>query len=346
MKITNVRAVQPVAEKSPPDWRTTLGQILVAVDTDVGITGYGVGGGGLAGIHVIKTVLRDFLQDRDPEDVESLWELMYQTTLPYGQKGLAIMALSGIDLALWDIRGKAAKLPLAELLGGKVGQPMPTYITVWDTIHAALDRGFRSFKLHVENRDDGDKVAAVASTVEEARREVGDECDIAIDAWMRWDLPTTIDVARAIEPFRVTWIEEPLPADDLDGYAILATESPVPIAGGEHEFTAAAFRPLVERRLHTILQPDVCWCGGLTQLIEIYKMAQGAGLRVCPHRGSEVWSLHAIAALDNDPLPESGRPWMTWVGGQPPIEDGYVTLTDRIGFGVEIDEDSLEILYS
>ena len=346
MKITNVRAVQPVAEGSPPDWRTTLGQILVAIDTDAGITGYGVGGGGLAGIHVVKTVLRDLLVDRDPANIEELWELMYQTTLPFGQKGLAIMALSGVDLALWDVRGKAEEQAIAELLGGKTNVTMPTYITVWDTIHAALDRGFRSFKLHVENRTDGGTIAAVRESVEEARREVGDECDIMIDAWMRWDLETTLAVGRAIEPFNVAWIEEPLPADDFDGYATLATDCPVPIAGGEHEFTAAAFLPLVNQRLHTIFQPDVCWCGGLTQLIKIYNMAQSPGLRVIPHRGSEIWSLHAIAALDNDPLAESGRPWMTWIGGQPTIEDGLVMLGDGHGFGIDIDEDSLEILYS
>src|SRR5689334_23801851 len=99
MKIVEVRAVQPPSPGAPPDWRTSLGQFLVAIDTDVGLTGYGVGGGGLAGVHVARTVLRDVLLGRDAGPVESLWRAMYDATLPFGRKGLAIMALSGADLA-------------------------------------------------------------------------------------------------------------------------------------------------------------------------------------------------------------------------------------------------------
>jgi L-rhamnonate dehydratase len=90
-----------------------------------------------------------------------------------------------------------------------------------------------------------------------------------------------------------------------------------------------------------VLQPDVCWCGGLTELIRIYDMANKAGVRVCPHRGAELWGLHAVAALDRQPLAESGRPWMTWVGGQPPIVDGFIQLGDAHGFGATIDEDTI-----
>ncbi len=117
----------------------------------------------------------------------------------------------------------------------------------------------------------------------------------------------------------------------------------MPIAGGEHEFTAAGFGELITRRVHQILQPDVCWCGGMTEMVKIYRLAHEAGLRVCPHRGAEIWGLHAVAALDPEPLAESGRPWMTWVGGQPPVVDGFVQLTDAPGFGVVIDEGSLRI---
>ncbi len=344
MKITNVRAIQPVAENSPPDWRTSMGQILVAVDTDVGLTGYGVGGGGLAGVHVANTVLRDVLLGEDPEPIGRLWRTMYETTLPFGQKGIAVMAISGVDLALWDLRGKAAGQPVARLLGGQTGQPIPTYITVWDELEAAIADGFDAFKLHVEHRSDGGTVDSVVGAVAAARDLIGPERPLMIDAWMRWDIETTLSVAAQVEPFRLEWIEEPLPADDFDGYETLARRSPVPIAGGEHEFTFAGFRPLIERRLHQILQPDVCWCGGLSELVRIYEFAQPAGLRVCPHRGAEVWGLHAVAALDRQPLAESGRPWMGWVGGQPPIIDGNITLGDEPGFGVEIDEAALKTL--
>ncbi len=343
MKITDVRAVQPVAPHSPPDWRTSMGQFLVAIDTDAGLTGYGVGGGGLAGVHVARTVLRDVLLGRDAEPVEELWQAMYQATLPFGQKGLAIMALSGVDLALWDLRGKANRCPVARLLGGRVGQAIPTYVTVWGEIPEEILPRFTAFKLHVEHRYGIGTANGVATLVAEARQRVGPDRPLMLDAWMQWDLATTLAVAEKIKPYDVGWIEEPLPADDRAGYAELSRRCPIPIAGGEHEFTARAFAELVEHRLHQVLQPDVCWCGGLTELVRIYQLARKAKVRVCPHRGAEVWGLHAIAALDPEPLAESGRPWMTWVGGQPPILDGYIVVIDAPGFGVHIDEDNLPL---
>lgn len=341
MKITDVRATQPIAPNSPPDWRTSLGQILVAVDTDRGLTGYGVGGGGLAGIHVVRTVLRDLLLGQDPEAIDKLWQAMYQATLPFGRKGIAIMALSGVDLALWDLRGKAARSPVAVLLGGKVGKAIPAYATAWGQIPADMLEQYRAFKLHVEQPAGSEVVDWVVRLVEQSRQQVGPDCPLMIDAWMTWDVPTTLAVADRIKHLDIGWIEEPLPADDLAGYAELAGQCPIAIAGGEHEFTAAGFGELIDRRLHQVLQPDVCWCGGLSELIKIYGLARKAGLRVCPHRGAELWALHALAALDPAPLAESGRPWMTWVGGQPPIENGHIRLPDAPGFGALIDESAL-----
>lgn len=346
MKITDVRAVQPVSPTSPPDWRTSLGQILVAVDTDAGLTGYGVGGGGFAGIHVIRRVLRDLLLGEDPERIESLCDAMYQATLPFGRKGIAVMAQSGVDLALWDLRGKAAGQSVCELLGGETGKPLPTYITVWDVsdLTPELAATHAAFKLHTGGKDAADIPEAVWESVSRARQTIGPEKELMIDAWMQWDIETTVAVDRRCRSANLSWIEEPIPADDLHGYAELQSRCETPIAGGEHEFTSAAFRELIDRKLHAVLQPDVCWCGGLTELIRIYEAANAAGVRVCPHRGAEVWSLHAIAALDPNPLAESGRPWMTWVAGQPAIEDGTITLGDAPGFGLEIDEASLPLL--
>jgi L-rhamnonate dehydratase len=333
MKIRDVRAVQPAAPGSPPDWRTSLGQILVAVDTDAGLAGYGVGGGGAAGIHVVRTVLRDLLLGRETEPIDRLWQAMYDATLPFGRKGLAVMALSGVDLALWDLRGKAERRPVVELLGGSADRVIPVYHTAWDTIAPELTGQFRAFKLHVG----ADRVGAVVHAVEQARAVVGPDCPLMVDAWMKWDVPTTLAVAERVAGFHVGWIEEPLSPDDLAGYAELRDRCPVPIAGGEHEFTALGFAPLIEGRLHQVLQPDVCWCGGLTELVKIYRLARAAGLRVCPHRGAEVWALHALAALDPEPLAESGRPWLTWVRGQPPVRGGIIRLSGEPGFGSGIE---------
>jgi L-rhamnonate dehydratase len=169
-----------------------------------------------------------------------------------------------------------------------------------------------------------------------ARDAIGPDRELMIDAWMAWDVDTTLAIAERIGPLGIGWIEEPLSADDLRGYEELCRHCPIPIAGGEHEFTAIGFRELIDRRLHHVLQPDACWVGGMTEMVKIYRMAQEAGLRVVPHRGAEVWGLHAIAALDPRPLAESGRPWMTWVEGQPAIVAGEVRVGDRPGFGVTV----------
>jgi L-rhamnonate dehydratase len=330
MKITNVRACQPPCD-SPPDWRTSMGQILVAVDTDAGVTGYGVGGGGLSAIHIVHTVLRDCLLGREPEPVESLWQEMYDATLAFGRKGVAIMALSGVDLALWDLRGKVANRSIAQLLGGPVQARMPTYTTVWDDIPESLVGQHSAFKIHL-GRSDGN-LDRFVEIVAHARQRVGPDVALMIDAWMLWDAPFTLRFADRVAPLRIEWIEEPLPPDDWAGYAELGRLSAIPIAGGEHEFTAKAFAELIERRLHSVVQPDVCWCGGMTELVKIYRLANQHGVRVCPHRGAEIWALPALAALDRQPLAESGRPWMTWVGGQPAIVDGIIEAPAGPGFG-------------
>ncbi len=340
MKITEVRACQPLSPTSPADWRTSLGQILVAIDTDVGLTGYGVGGGGAAGIHVVRTVLRERLLGRDPAPLAKLWDDMYASILAFGRKGLAIMALSGVDLALWDLAGKAAKTSVANLLGGAKHRRAPVYVTVWDDLPPDLVGKYSAYKLHVGNSLETSPTDLEARLTD-FRRALGPAPQLMIDAWMRWTIPHTLEVARRVAPLGVAWIEEPLSPDDLAGYAELTRNCPIPIAGGEHEFTAIGFRELIDRRLHQVLQPDVCWCGGMTQLVKIYALAHAAGLRVCPHRGAEIWSLPALAALDPEPLAESGRPWIDWVPGQPAIQDGFIDLPEGWGFGADIDESRL-----
>jgi L-alanine-DL-glutamate epimerase-like enolase superfamily enzyme len=263
---------------------------------------------------------------------------MYNATLPFGRKGIAIMALSGVDLAMWDLRAKAAGKPVAEVLGGRTGQEIPTYSTVWDDVDPQTAAGMQAVKLHVHPENQCDLVGEVVWRTEAAREAIGPHRELMIDAWMEWDVDTTLAIAERVQPLGIGWIEEPLPADDLTGYAELCRHSPIPIAGGEHEFTAIGFRELIERRLHHVLQPEACWCGGMTEMVKIYRMAHAAGLRVVPHRGAEVWGLHAITALDPAPLAESGRPWMTWVRGQPEMEGGRIQLGAAPGFGVDFDD--------
>lgn len=165
-----------------------------------------------------------------------------------------------------------------------------------------------------------------------------------VDAFARWDVETSLRVAEEIAPFEVAWLEEPLLPGNLDGYAELADRSPVPIAGGEHEYTADGFRELLDRGLHAVLQPDINWCGGMTTLIDVYQMARRRGVRVCPHRGSEPFALHAIAALDPDPLAESPRDWFQCFSGAPKIHKGKTQVTRTEGFGVDVDEKTRSLL--
>ncbi|MEZ6067475.1 MAG: enolase C-terminal domain-like protein [Planctomycetaceae bacterium] len=337
MRITSIRAWQPIAANSPDDWRTSLGQIAVKVTTDDGLTGYGVGGGGRAAIHIIDEVLAPLLVGCDARPVEDLWQAMYAQTLPFGRRGVAVMAISGVDLALWDLRAKRAGVTVAALLGsGGAGEGMPTYNTLWDEVDDPTLAEAMPVKLHVTLTDPHDRLGEIVRKVTAARERLGPGRRLMLDAWMKWDVELTLRAAERLAPLGIDWIEEPISPDDVRGYERLVRDCPIPIAGGEHEFTRFGFGPLIEGRLHHILQPDVSWCGGLTELVWIYQRAQTAGLRVVPHRGSEVWALHAIAALDRQPLAESGRNWMAWVIGQPTAVAGRIAIPSAAGFGVSL----------
>ena len=255
------------------------------------------------------------------------------------------MAISAVDLALWDLRAKARDCSVAAQLGDVPRQVLPMYRTIskdadptrWlHQMEAAVLEGYRSVKIgglgQLHPTHDADRILDL---VKQARDLVGHEVELMTDVGMQWqDVDAVIELSQRLADHDLGWLEEPLPADDLDGYARLAAESRVPIAGGEHEFTARGFEELMSRGAHHIYQPDVCWCGGLTQLLEIYRLARGYDVRVCPHRGSEAWSLPALQTVDPQPLAESGRPWMEWVGGGQ-WEGATVTPSTELGFGVD-----------
>jgi L-alanine-DL-glutamate epimerase-like enolase superfamily enzyme len=340
LKITDIRAFQPATPGSPPDWRTKLGQIIVEVHTESGLVGIGVGGGGAAGIHVIHTVLKDLLVGRDAAPVEELHRAMCEHTMFYGRKGLVIMALSGVDLALWDLRGKHAGQPVAKLLNPDVdlAAAIPTYATVFgdQEVAAAVAGNHAGLKLHVERFGHEPNVAKLGEMVKSVREQLGPKKSLMVDAYGKWNLETTARAAEAMAPHNLTFLEEPLPPDDLDGYEELVKRTRVPIAGGEHEYLAGGFKELIDRRLHAVLQPDINWCGGLTTVVEIYKLAKATGLTVLLHRGCEPFALHALAALDPKPLAESPRVWFKALRGAPEIEQGTIRLTDAPGFGVSV----------
>jgi L-rhamnonate dehydratase len=347
MRITRVTALHPHTKAGPPDWRTSLGQFVAGVETDSGVRGIGVGGGGPVGVAVIEAVLGPLLVGQSLEsvaDVEQLWERMYQATLAFCRKGLAIMAISAVDLALWDALARSQGISVAQLLSRSdrnTSGPraeVPCYATSREP-EAETAKGFRAVKLALS----GTPFAEAIDRVTRVRRAIGPDVQLMTDAWGQWSLEQSLRAVEAFKELNVGWLEEPLPADLMEEYAELCRRSPVPIAGGEHEYTVHGFRELADHGAHAVWQPDVCWTGGLTQLRAIYALAaktsargpQGEQpVRVVPHRGAEVWSLHAIASLDPDPLAESGRPWLRWIENQPEIVGGRVRIPDEPGFGV------------
>ena len=316
---------------------------MVTIETECGLSGYGVGGGGISGMHVVRSVLKQRLRGTHFDAAEELWDDLDTALLPVGSNGLASMALSAVDLALWDLQGKANDAPVAKLLNPNVDldQPIPTYLTVWDEIPESVLDSPAGVKLHLGHFEDGNETdASVDHFVQRtatARKVIGDDRPLMVDAWMTWDVATTLEYADRVKDLNLEWIEEPLPLTDLEGYQTLSRECSIPIAGGEHLFSLREFKSVIDDNLHQTLQPDINWMGGLTPMIKLIEMAKSAGVRVVPHRGGELWGLHAVAGLLDDPLAESGRPWMSWVGGQPEIKTGTIKIPDRPGLGVSVD---------
>jgi L-rhamnonate dehydratase len=226
------------------------GAILVQIRTDQGITGYGMGGGGGAAVYIIENHLSDLLMGTNPMNIELLWDQMFASTSFYGRRGVAIMAISGIDLALWDIAGKQAGLPVYRLLGGPTKEKVPAYYTGND-VEQGLKLGFGGVKISSFNdaRTGKEGLRRDAERILAARKTLGPEPLLMVDALCAWDVPYTLELAERVAEARVHFIEEPLPPDDIDGYSRLCREvRGARIASGEHEATRFGFQELIRHK--------------------------------------------------------------------------------------------------
>ena len=346
MKITRVEAVYPKYRHVAPGWRTHLWQIVVRIETDAGVTGLGYGGGGKAALPIVNGHFRELLLGRrldNVEDIARLWDLLYEASIPYGRKGVAIMALSGVDLALWDALGKAESKPVYGLLGGLRRERVRAYATGED-IDWYHELGFTAHKFTTRwNGFDAAYEEAVSSAAM-ARKTLGPDALIMVDSYMTWDTPVTLEMSRRLAEFDMYWFEDILSPDRLDEQAALRLQvMPVLIAGGEHEFTDAGFREIARTDALGLWQPDITWCGGITAGLRIIELARQNGIPVVPHRGGEVWGLHLVAATDCEDLAEvlpgtRGVPRDELWLGEPTLEDGHLTPPDRPGFGVTLNE--------
>ena len=346
MKITDVKAVYPRYKHVVSSWRTRLWQIVVRVESDTGVVGYGYGGGGLAAVEVVNGHLRELLIGASldsAEDIASTWDALYTASIPYGRKGIAIMALSGVDLALWDLLGHAERRPVYELVGQRSKGKVTAYATGADA-EWYRELGFTAHKFsHRWTGSPSDYDTAVERSAR-AREVVGADARIMIDTYMSWDAEVTLEMTRLLRDYEIYWFEDVLTPDDLVAQAALRPAiKPTLLAGGEHEFTQFGFQEVARAGALDLWQPDITWCGGITAGLRILDLARAQGIPVAPHRGHEVWGLHLIVSSDCMDLAEvnQGERGVTgdelWIG-RPRAIDGYIEPSDAPGFGVTPNE--------
>jgi len=346
LKITGVEAVYPEYKQVAPGWRTHLWQIVVRIETDAGVTGLGYGGGGKAALPIVNGHFRELLLGRQLDSVEeiaALWDLLYEASIPYGRKGVAIMALSGVDLALWDALGKAEAVPVYSLLGGLRKKRVRAYASGED-IAWYHELGFTAHKFFSRWSGSDAVYDEAVTSAALSRRTFGPDALIMVDSYMTWDTTVTLKMAHHLAEFDMYWFEDIHSPDRLDEQAALRSQvSPVLIAGGEHEFTDHGFLEIARAGALGLWQPDITWCGGITAGLRIIALAQQHGIPVVPHRGGEVWGLHLIAATDCEDLAEllpgnRDAPRDELWPGEPTLEDSYLTPPDQPGFGVTLNE--------
>ncbi|HRA48654.1 MAG TPA: enolase C-terminal domain-like protein [Thermomicrobiales bacterium] len=349
--IANPMSIYPEYKGARESWNAAWGpDLLVRIQTDAGLEGIGatVPAGARA---IIQQHFQTLLLGQDPFDIEKLWDQMFRSSLPYGRKGLAIMAISAVDVALWDIVGKATGQPIYRLLGGAVRESLPTYSTGNDIAYFR-ELGFRGFKLAMPHGpDDGwDGIRKNVELIEWARDIVGPDSDLMLDCYMAWNVDFTLRMSREVERLNVRWIEECLPPDDFEGYAEITAKSRVPIATGEHEYTRWGFKELIARRCCHILQPDLAWVGGISEAKKIAAMASAWGVDVIPHAGGlQPWGVHFMISTVNCPRAEwvvvgnkgeadAARSMLPHLTNTPVPIDGRIRPNEEPGIGCGIDE--------
>lgn len=344
-----------------------VGAVIVTLRTDDGLEGYGSAGvGNGAALYILEQSLRPIVLGANPFDVELLWEKMFRSTINFGRKGVALEAISAIDIALWDLMGKATGQPVYNLLGGRTRDRIAVYAS---RLYANRDlgrlareaasfrkQGFTAVKQRFGfgPRDGARGMQANLALLRTVRDAVGPDVEIAADAYMGWDVPYAIRMIRMIEDagLNLAWIEEPVIPDDIDGYAKVRREVRTPISGGEHEFTRYGFRDLIAREAVDILQPDVNRVGGITEARKIWALAAAHGLRVIPHAGQShnyhlVISHMCSPMAEYFPAPEEGAPLdddtLFWeiFSGEPKAENGCVALSGRPGLGLELNRERM-----
>jgi L-rhamnonate dehydratase len=325
-----------------------LGTLVVEVEAENGVVGFAVSTGGEPAAWIVEHHLARFLIGADPANLELLWDQMYLSTLFYGRKGLVLNAISCVDLALWDLLGKLRQEPVYHLLGGQVRDELVFYAT-GARPDLAKELGFIGGKLAMQHgpAEGNEGLKQNLDTLALMRSRTGPDFWLMLDCWMSLDLNYATRLAHAAAEHGLKWIEEALPPDDYWGYAELRRKVPagVLVTTGEHEATRWGFRLLLEMECADIIQPDVNWCGGITELIKISALADARGVLVVPH-GSSVYSYHFTVTRHNSPFneflmmaPKADKvvPMFTPLLLDEPVPvNGRLKVPDTPGFGVRL----------
>ena len=324
-----------------------LGSLVVEIETSDGVTGVATGTGGAPAAWLIKNHYARFLIGEDARNTNLIWDEMYRASLPYGRKGLPIMAISAVDLALWDLIGKVRGEPVYNLIGGLTREEINFYCTGPDA-GAIKAMGFWGAKVPLPHSHfDGEPgLAANVEFLRAHRNAVGRQYPLMVDCYMSLTAQYAIRLAEACRDLDIYWWEEVLSPDDTDGYREIKRAHPtLKWTTGEHEYTRYGFRKLIEERTLDILQPDVMWVGGMTELLKIAAHASAYDVPVIPH-GSGPYSYQFIASQTAPSFCEyvaaspDGRSIRPVFGdlftGEPLPADGKLRLTDAPGFGMEL----------
>jgi galactonate dehydratase len=339
--------------------------MFVKIETNQGITGYGESVDAVAGTHYLAKSMASQLIGKNPLDVHRLFEDIRQEGVFAGaQAGVYVSVLSGIEIALWDVAGKALELPVYRLLGGKFRDKIHMYTHPDDDTPAGClevkNAGFDALKVSIDwsedpNKDDvyngtanNKEMERMVNLIADIREAVGPYMDIMVEMHTRFDLPTGIRIVKQLEPYNPFWIEEPVPAENMDTLREITLSSNIPICVGENLFLAHQFRRLLDKKAADIIMPDVQKCGGIGEAQRIANLANLYYVPFGPHMVSSPLGMMASAHVCAS-VPNFLRLECHWKGGKyragdivkemPTIENSYLTLSEKPGIGIELDED-------
>jgi len=324
-----------------------LGSLVVEIETSDGTVGVAAGSGGVPAAWLVANHFRRFLVGEDVRNTNRIWDELYRASLPYGRKGLPVMAISAVDLALWDLLGRLRDEPVYNLVGG-ASRPEVSFYCTGPAPDAVKALGFWGAKVPLPHSQfDGEAgLRANFDFLRRHRESVGPGFPLMVDCYMSLDVPYAIRLASACTDLDIYWWEEVLSPDDVEGYRLIKQAHPaLKWTTGEHEYSRYGFRRLIEERLIDILQPDVMWVGGMTEVLRIAAHAAAYDIPVVPH-GSGPYSYHFIASQTASPLCEyvaaspDGRSIRPVFGdlfvGEDLPRNGKLRLGDKPGFGMEI----------